>query len=287
MNNNFFTFLQEFYGSLSIPLLICAVIFFIGLTLLFWTLFISEGTKRTKLIKCLIFGGVPIAAYILLWYIGITLASEPNYGPNVLSLIIAGCVLLVVAIVSLVLVLFKYKKNKVAYLVPWCLFDVSLTFLNLSWEIPASYSLYSEVITEKLDPSAIMDRAYAIVYSILFCAAVVVWLWIRFASEGEKRKKLWISGGVVYAIFILMVISCFFSTETVNTGRSFLSDLLMALMLCLEISAIVSLCLVLWRRRKDRRAYLVPLIMYTVAQIYSIVLYIGLWIFLLWAFRNW
>ena len=131
MNNNFFTFLQEFYGSLSIPLLICAVIFFIGLTLLFWTLFISEGKKRTKLIKCLIFGGVSIAAYILLWYLYVSLfPEESGVRPNILSLIIVpatGCMMM--AVVSLVLVLFKYRKNERAYLIPLSLFVVGLILI--------------------------------------------------------------------------------------------------------------------------------------------------------------
>ena len=296
MSNNFYVFLQEMYGPLSIPSFICASILCIGLTLLFWTLFISTDKKQTKRIKCLIFGGVSIAAYVLLWSGLVIPFLGSILQPNILSIsIVPALCMMIMAVGSLILVLFKYRQNKRAYFVPLSLFVVALIlFISLLILHGTSFKQLFEITTgalmvTELEGFGRFIWGYALTCSICLCVAVTFWLWMQFVSEGKKQKLLWLSSRVSLAIFILLVVFCpfLFNGLSVKDAQTNPFLLLVMLALCLSLSAIVSLGLVLWKCRKKRRAYLVPLLLIIASFILyfifiSIVIFYNLWFLFMW-----
>ena len=203
---------------------------------------------------------------------------------------VLSCCMSISAIVSLGLILCKRREERSVYWywIPSGLFITSLIFFSLYLELSSNfYSGCLEFMGYQVDKREAIDRTYAIVCSIVFCMAATFWLWTRLVSEGEKRKKLWISGGVSLAVLILMVVSCLFHIEGFLVETFFIAYLLVALMYCMGISAVVSLGLILWTCRKNKRAYLIPLILFTAALIFGVALSVGYFLCLVWAFRNW
>ena len=268
--------------------LICAalysIIFCFGFGILLWTFLVSKGKK---LKKYLLSGGVIVVASVCM-----ALSFEclycTDYYQRYVHLVEIPRYMGISAIVSLGLVIWKCRNNTSAYLIPLSLLTVSSLSFSLIIEIPAGLvPMYLKYLEEEIKEPEKLVGLYAVACSIIFCVAIVFWFWTLFASEGKKRKKLWISGGTALAVFALMEGFGFLEIEGFLPEGELLTFLLFALPCCMGISAIVSLGLVLWKCRKNKRAYLVPLSLLIGALILGIMLYASLVLYLFLILKSW
>ena len=165
--------------------------------------------------------------------------------------------LLILSIASLALILWKYRKNVLAYLIPLSLSNISFLIFNL-YLVYAGARFYQSFSIIRSEPCAVVCAA-------IFCMAVTFWLWTKIVLKGEKqRKRLWISGVASLVILLLMVIVSSLTSKPFDPGPY----LALELSYCMGISAVVSLVLVLCACRKNKRAYFVPFLLFTAANFF-------------------